>query len=290
MNVGTDFTGMDAPLFALDNLKINYCYKFASDINRYARMSVLANHNPEVMYEDVTMPRVLPKLDIYIAGFPCQAFSTAGKMLGEKDPRGNLFMYAYDTIIKTDPNYFILENVMGLVSNPYYTIIKNKLNKLEDYNIHYGIYNTKDYGIPQNRKRLYIVGVKKSIKDYVVPKHIEMVDIESIFTDSTEYHSFPPYILARMETLKYTKIINAAQQHAGSKITNPEICNTITAYNSMWCIKKHRRANITELLRLQGFPDTYIQSVSDSQLKKQIGNAMSVNVVQAILGELLTTK
>ena len=289
INYATDCSGMCAVSQALKDLGINSSYKFASEIDKYARKTLLENHSPEVLFEDITMPRVLPKLDLYVAGFPCQPFSLAGNRKSDNDPRGQIFYYVLDTIKKTDPNYFILENVSSIRSTSFFGVLQSKLSELADYNIDYTVYNTKDYGLPQNRPRLYIVGVKKYIGNYKVPSKVPMKPIGEILTISDAYNEFPPYILLRMETLKDTTIINANVQRVGSVITNKTICNTLTAHGDFWCIKNHRKANIIELLRLQGFPDNFKQVVSDTQLKKQIGNSMSVCVIKAIINSLITT-
>lgn len=286
LRIGTDCTGMDAPLFALRELGIKYIYKFGSEIDKYARKTIEANHMPEVLYDDMTAPRVLPKIDVYVAGFPCQPFSLAGKNKGSEDERC-IFEFVYDAIFKTEPDYFILENVPRLTSNKYYDIIKSKLSNLTEYNICYNLYNSKDYGIPQNRNRLFIIGIKKSLKTYEIPKFIPCRPIESFITVSNAHDEFPQYIIDRMDTLKDTTIINANVIRCGSKINRKDLCNTLTKNGDVWCIKEHRRANIRELLSIQGFPSDFIQVVSDSQLKKQIGNSMNVCVLKAIFKELL---
>jgi len=277
LNLGTDCSGICAASFALRELGLNYHYKFASEINTYARKSLIANHNPEIVYEDMTAPRVLPKIDLYISGFPCQPFSAAGKGLGPNDTRA-IFPCVLDAIFKTEPSVFILENVKRLTSfKEYFSWIINSLGSL-GYEVNYSIMNTSNYGIPQNRERIYIIGTKG--KKFKIPAHLPLRDH---YIEEAAPEEFPKYLLARHNTIKDTIFCNVNIQRIGSKITSPKLCNTITACGDVWFIPGNRKATINELLALQGFPIDFVKVVSNTQVKKQVGNAMSVNVVREIL-------
>lgn len=283
MNVGTDCTGMDAVGEALNNLGVKYNYKFASDINKFCRMSIEANHKPEILYEDMTIPRILPKLDLYVAGFPCQPFSSAGFGKGPKDSRC-IFPSVLNAIHKTEPKFFILENVKRIMSfKKYFNEIVKSLEAL-DYVVNHSVYNTKDYGIPQSRNRLYIIGVKKGLGTYKVPSHLPL--LPHFIEEIDNYDVYSNTVQDRYETIKDTTFCNVNIQRVGSVIRNKSLCNTITANGYVWCIARHRKATIQELLRLQGFT-SFKQVVSDSQIKRQIGNSMSVNVIQEIIKSCL---
>jgi len=277
IKLGTDCSGICAASFALRELGIDYEYTFASEIDPYARKSLIANHGPKVVYEDMTAPRVLPKIDLYISGFPCQPFSAAGKGLGPNDARA-IFPCVLDTIYKTEPSVFILENVKRLMSyKKYFSWIIESLSSL-GYEINYSVLNTSNYGIPQNRNRIYIVGMRG--KKFKIPAHLPLRDH---YTEKADPEEFPNYVLARHDTIKDTIFCNVNTQRIGSKIRDPKLCNTITAGADVWYIPGNRRATINELLALQGFPLDFVKVVSNTQLKKQIGNAMSVNVVREVL-------
>ncbi|KAI9316544.1 C-5 cytosine-specific DNA methylase-domain-containing protein, partial [Zopfochytrium polystomum] len=151
-------------------------HKWSCEIDKYARQSILANYHPEILYEDITKRdhTQLPDIDIYVCGFPCQPFSLMGKKYGTNDPRSNVMLHCIEVIKTKQPNMFILENVRNFRriedGKPYNHLI-NSLNELNIYNIYPMLLNTKDYGIPQNRKRIYIVGIKKDIQidDFNVP-------------------------------------------------------------------------------------------------------------------------
>jgi DNA (cytosine-5)-methyltransferase 1 len=182
LKVATDFSGIGSPEAALRRLKIPNENVFACEIDKYAKASYLELNNPKKFYDNITTRnhKEVEPLDLYVAGFPCQAFSYAGKRKGFADEtRGTLFFDVAEFIRANQPNCFILENVRGLVSHDkgktFQTIIdilsngggtvngQMGLDSIEDglgYHIYYQILNSKDYGIPQNRERIFIVGFK----------------------------------------------------------------------------------------------------------------------------------
>lgn len=298
LKIGTDCSGIEAPIQALDQMGIEYNHLFSSEIDKWARKSILANYNPKVLYDDMTQERDLPKLDIYVCGFPCQPFSMVGRRKGSKDERSNIFIHVINTIKKTKPKLFILENVRGIMSiekGQYFKKIKELLNELEEkngYKVNYWILNTKDYGIPQNRERLYIVG---SFLDLKVPEKIECKSIESyIDYTNTEKEEYSPTYMKKYDQFKDATFCTPGSLYIGNKYqVNPNYSSTITT-NDLWNIKLQRKATINECLALQGFPTTFdkndgykpfIKVVSNTQMRKQIGNSMSVNVLKAIFNE-----
>lgn len=182
LKVGTACSGIGSPEVALSQLGVNHEIIFACEKDKYARQTYLANFTPQNMYEDMTKHdwRV-HNVDLFIAGVPCQAFSLAGKRLGELDPRGLLFYDFYDYVKRQQPKFFIIENVKGLLSDSKGRTFDNWLKLLskdingqgqmiihEDsllYNVHWTILNTKDFGVPQNRERVFIVGIRNDLKD-----------------------------------------------------------------------------------------------------------------------------
>lgn len=190
LKIGTDFSGIGSPEEAIKELGIEHEVEFACEIDKHARKSYLANHKCKKMYEDITTRNhsEVEQLDLYVAGFPCQAFSIAGKQKGFEDVRGTLFFNVADFIRINQPKTFILENVKGLLSHDsgrtFQTIIdllsngggtvngQMSLDFFEDglgYHIHFQVLNTKEHGIPQNRERIFIVGFKES-RNYLFPK------------------------------------------------------------------------------------------------------------------------
>ena len=194
MKVGTDFSGIGAPETALKYLGINFESIFACDIDKYAKQSFLQLHKTQKFYNDITTRdhKEVEQLDLYIAGFPCQAFSMAGKRKGFEETRGTLFFNVAEFIKINQPKVFVLENVKGLLSHDsgktFQTIVdilsnnggtqngQISLDMFEDglgYNIYWQVLNTKNYGIPQNRERIFIVGFK-DFRQFSFPKPIEL--------------------------------------------------------------------------------------------------------------------
>lgn len=288
LKIGTDCSGIEAPIQALKNLNIPFIHEFSSEKDKYAYMSLEANYNPKIIYNDMTIDRKLPLIDIYICGFPCQPFSTAGKLLGSKDPR-NLFPYCIKTIKTCKPKIFILENVKGLTYKDYFKEIKKTLFELSDYKVYYNIFNTRHYGIPQNRERLYIIGfLKKHIKkEFEVPKKTEMKDINE-FIDQKNVGTKSIHKFYRKSVKKSQgTVIDLNYVNIVSSNSYINYCPTLMTGSYLWIPKLNRKATIKEYLKLQGFPENFKQVVSDSQLKKQIGNSMSVNVLEVIINECI---
>lgn len=286
IKIGTDCSGIEAPIQALTQMGIKFKHLFSSEINKFARKSILANYSPDVLYEDMTKPRELPKLDIYVCGFPCQPFSLAGKRLGSSDPRSNIFLHCVQTIVKCCPSLFILENVPGIMScnsGEYFKSIRISLSQLTDYNIDYQILNTKDYGIPQNRKRLFIIGTLKPLKKIGVPERVVCPDIDSYIDKTcTEQVEYCESYKKREHLFRDCSFVNIGLIYPGSNSpVNPLLCPTLNT-NRIWCHAMRRKATNGECLSLQGFPTNFKQVVSDTQMARQIGNSMSVNVLIAI--------
>ena len=195
LKVGTDFSGIGSPEAALKRLKIPHQNVFACEIDKFAKQSYLELNNPDTFYEDITTRNhsEVEQLDLYVAGFPCQAFSYAGKRKGFADEtRGTLFFDVAEFIRVNQPNCFILENVRGLVSHDkgrtFQTItdiLSNGGGSLNGqvgldtignglgYHVYYKILNTKNFGIPQNRERIFIVGFK-NWREFRFPKEFPL--------------------------------------------------------------------------------------------------------------------
>ena len=228
MKVGTDFSGIGAPEMALNYLGIEFESVFACEIDKYARQSFEQLHNPKKFYNDITTRnhKEVEQLDLYVAGFPCQAFSMAGKRKGFDEARGTLFFNVAEFIKENKPKTFILENVKGLLSHDngktFQTIIdilsngggtKNgqiSLDVFDDglgYHIYWQVLNTKNYGIPQNRERIFIVGFK-NFRDFSFPKPMELkLRLRDILQDNTnsKYYLSDKAIKGLMKREKFNK-------------------------------------------------------------------------------------
>jgi DNA (cytosine-5)-methyltransferase 1 len=196
IKIGTDFSGIGAPEQALKKLGVEHKCMFACDVDKYAKKSYLANYNPEVFYDDIKTRdhKNAPYVDLYVAGFPCQAFSIAGRRKGFEDTRGTLFFDLLQYLKEKKPKYFILENVKGLLSHDKgqtFNVIIDSLAKSVNkkirgglfsenqgenlgYHIYHKVLNTKNFGIPQNRERIFIVGFREDKHSFKFPKEIPL--------------------------------------------------------------------------------------------------------------------
>ena len=179
IKVGSDFSGVGAFNQALIRLGIKYKEVFACDMDKYARKTFIHNYGEPDYYPENVYDREIPteSLDIYMTSPPCQAFSLAGKRLGKNDKRGILFFNSLEFIEKNKPRFFIFENVKGLLSddggrtfNEWINLLGGKsvngnavMFSYEDsvpYHIYWQVLNAKNYGVPQNRERVFIIGIR----------------------------------------------------------------------------------------------------------------------------------
>ena len=179
IQIGSDFSGVGAFRQALMRSNIKHKTVFACDMDLYARESYMANYGEPQYYPFDVYDRKIPKrsLDIYMTSPPCQAFSLAGNRKGESDKRGVLFYNSHEFIVKNKPRYFIFENVKGLKSDAKGRTFQIWLDMLggksvngnpvifprEDatpYHIYHKVLNAKHYGVPQNRERVFIIGIR----------------------------------------------------------------------------------------------------------------------------------
>jgi DNA (cytosine-5)-methyltransferase 1 len=298
LRIGTDCSGIEAPIQALEQLGIPFQHVFCSDIDKYVIQSIKANYNPEIIFGDITEREIkdVPDIDIYICGFPCQTFSLAGDRKGFEDKRGNVFFKCLEVIQEKEPKIFILENVKGLLNHDKgntFQRIMSELESLDNYEVQWELLNTKDYGIPQSRNRVFIIGFRTDIQEepFSFPKPLELLSPLSSYVDNGDNSSsnVPPRIkkVDYMSKIPKDSLFVDFSLYGHSTFPNSDkICPCICRKSELWCVPKSRFANCREMLLLQGFPDNFKQVVSNTQLKRQIGNSMTVNVLKEIFKEL----
>jgi len=179
ITVGSDFSGVGAFNQALKRLGIEYNEIFACDMDKYARQTFVHNYGEPKYYPTNVYEREIPKesLDIYMTSPPCQAFSLAGKRLGKNDKRGILFFNSLEFIEKNKPRFFIFENVKGLLSDDNGKTFSEWVNFLGgksvngapvlfpyadavEYHLYWKVLNAKHHGVPQNRERVFLIGIR----------------------------------------------------------------------------------------------------------------------------------
>ena len=265
----------------------------------------------------------LPSHDLYIAGFPCQPFSTMGLREGVADRhgRGRIIKHIVAALSAKQPRAFILENVSGLAAahKATFTAILKTLKGIGGgiYAVEWRVLNTRDYGIPQNRKRLYIIGIRKNQQGqpskFVWPKPCPPKPLANLLKgDATGGRKREAAFRAKASAKTVQKLNQLLRKvrSAGGKPRSgrcPYIfdldgvkphamrgcCPCITRARGgagFYLPSRGRRLTLGERLRLQGLPQAYLrrrQGVSDRQLGMMIGNAMSGNVLTRLLARLL---
>lgn len=198
IRLATLFSGIGAIEYAFKRLNLKTEIVFASDIDKFAKESYFANYDIDEScwyndVKDVNGKKYKNKIDLLVGGSPCQSFSMVGKRKGLKDTRGTLF-YDFARIVKeSQPKVFIFENVKGLINHDKgntFDTIKATFDEL-GYRYFYQVLNAKDYGIPQHRERIFVIGFKDKSVEFEFPEPIDleykMQDFLEDFTDSKYY-------------------------------------------------------------------------------------------------------
>ena len=315
------FAGIGGFRIALQNLG-GKCL-FTSEWDEAAKKTYQINFG-EKPFGDITKEetkKYIPDdFDILCAGFPCQAFSIAGKRGGFEDTRGTLFYDVAEIIRRKTPKAFFLENVKGLRSHDKGKTLQTILNVLRNDLGYYvpepEIINAKDFGVPQNRERIYIAGFRKNlnINEFTYPKAISdkkvLEDIKESQTVSAKYYLSTQYL----KTLKEHKtrhenkgngfgyeiisddgIANAIVVGGMGRERNLIIDHRIDDFTPVTKIKGEvnregiRKMTPREWARLQGFPESFLIKVADASAYKQFGNSVAVPAIQATAQNILKT-
>ncbi|MBK9354941.1 MAG: DNA cytosine methyltransferase [Bacteroidetes bacterium] len=313
------FAGIGGFRLAMQNLG-GKCV-FTSEWDKEAQKTYRANFG-EIPFGDITKPYVknyIPDdFDVLCAGFPCQAFSIAGKRGGFDDTRGTLFFDVAEIIKKHKPKAIFLENVKGLRSHDKGKTLETILNVLRndlDYFVpEPQVINAKEFGVPQHRERIYIVGFLKDtgITTFEYPKptkkKVKFADIKEKKVPPTKYFLSTQYVQtlvnhkARHEgkgngfgyaIIPDDGIANAIVVGGMGRERNLVYDHRITDYTPTTHIKGTvnregiRKMTPREWARLQGFPDKYVIPVADASAYKQFGNSVAVPAIQATATKIL---
>ena len=276
---------------------------FTSEWDKYSKITYKANFGDEPQ-DDITKIKVqeVPRHDILLGGFPCQPFSNAGLKQGFDDTRGTLFFDVARIIDYRKPSMLLLENVKGFVNHDKGKTMKIVRETLEDlgYNVFYKVLNARDFGLPQNRERIYIVGLNKRKLGSIGFKFPEPTYKATRVGDILETKVDEKYTLSNKlwkghkrrlkehrakgngfgyslfnRDSKYTSTISARYYKDGSEIL-------IEQKN-----RNPRKLTPREAARLQGFPESFKIPVSDAQAYKQFGNSVAVPVIYAIARQMV---
>lgn len=277
---------------AFKKLNIKSECVFSSDIDKFAQQSYAANFE-ERPVGDITKVNAadIPDFDLLFAGFPCQAFSICGLRQGfEDDTRGTLFFDIARIIKEKKPKAFVLENVKNLASHDNGKTLATILSVLRDelgYYVDYKLLNALDFGLPQKRERIIIVG---ALKPFIMNWNFDkcsMKPLEEILETNVDLKHFAsPEIIKKRKSMHTAKAKPAIwhENKSGNISSYPYSCalRAGASYNYL-LVDGERRLTPREMLRLQGFPDEFKIVVSDTQTRKQAGNAIPVDMVAAVI-------
>jgi len=356
IRVASLFSGIGAFEQALKILGLKSKIVLACDNDQFVKKSFFANYEIEEKnwfndIQEVNGTKFKNKIDLLVGGAPCQSFSMVGKRLGLKDNRGNLTLHFIKKINEIKPKVFIFENVRALLSvdnGDAWKIIYNKFRQT-GYTFYYETLNAKNFGIPQNRERLFVIGfrnnqnfsfpqpikLKSTMQDYLEgqfdkkfylpPKGVAFVtknkNLKKKYTQvngkialcqkrNQQFNWHGDFIQVKKSDIKKYILSNKVKKYVlstGTKgfYSKPEIDLEIarplvstmhkmhrSGVDNYISLKKGKIRKLTprECLRLMGFPDTFKQVVSDTQLYRQTGNSIVVNIIIALLKEMDISK
>jgi|TARA_B110000902_G_C14255349_1_gene567647 DNA (cytosine-5)-methyltransferase 1 len=298
------FAGVGGIRLPFEELKGECVY--SSEIDKYAKLTYQSFYKevPDGDINEVT-PCEIPDFDLLLAGFPCQPFSQAGHKKGFNDTRGTLFFQIEKIIRCKMPKAFLLENVKGLKGHDKGRTFQVIMDTLESigYTVQAKVLAAKDFNLPQNRQRIYIVGFlnKSHAENFCFPKPIEkLIKLGDILEEKVD----PKYTISDKLWAGHQrrKKMHAERGNGfGYSLFNSdsEYVNTISARyykdgSEILIDQKNenpRKLTPLEAARLQGFPDQLVinaksAGVSDVQLYKQFGNSVAVNVIRHIAKEM----
>ena len=272
---------------------------FSSEWDEHAQRTYVHNFG-EMPAGDITKINEadIPDHDILLAGFPCQPFSIIGDKHGFEDTRGTLFFDIARILQHKQPVAFLLENVKQLFTHnkgKTFSIIRENLSKL-GYTTYHKILNALDFGLPQKRERIFIVGFREPLA-FTFPQGIKAYKSLSEILESD--HDVEPSLFAseRIRTSRYEKCGGEPffpsiwhENKAGNVSVLPFSCalRAGASYNYL-LVNGTRRLSSREMLRLQGFSEDFEIVGGQTQIRKQIGNSVAVPVIRAIAEKMLLT-
>jgi DNA (cytosine-5)-methyltransferase 1 len=273
-------------------------FVFSSEIDKNAQKTYYLNYK-EVPHGDITAidEADIPPHDIILAGFPCQAFSVAGHRKGFNDTRGTLFFDVARIAKYHKPKIIFLENVKGFVGHDKGRTFEVVKKTLEDmgYTLHYQVLNTKDFNVPQNRERIYIVAFLNDVKEFTFPEILEssktIHDFLDKKVDDKYYYNDKPLYEKIKDDVKSEDTMYQWRRHYVRENKN-NVCPTLTANmgtggHNVPIIKDKkgiRKLTPYECVRFQGFDKTFKfpKELALSHQYKQAGNSVTVTVIEEI--------
>lgn len=286
---------------------------WANDFDKFACQTYRANVGDQIVEGDIRLTKnQIPAHDILVGGFPCQPFSTLGKLQGFEDEmnRGTLFFEIMDIITKHDTKVVVLENVKNLINHDNGKTFARIKQELDDagYDVNAQILNSQDYGIPQRRNRIFIVAFNRryfKTGKFVYPDKEELkVTTQDLLDENVPEKYFltkklektilgmgtKGYMVKPTIDLPISKTLTATM-HKMHRASQDNYVTDYKNYNRN-VLEKEKRIAVRKLTpnecrQLQGFPNEWIQVVSDCQAYKQFGNAVTVDVAYKVACQVM---
>ena len=298
-----------------NNSELGFTCVGFSEVDKYATQIYKKQFPNHKEYGDVTKInwKTVQNFDVLVGGFPCQAFSIAGKREGFDDTRGTLFFEIAKCIREKQPSLLVLENVKGLLSHDKGQTFETILRTLDElgYDVQWQVLNSKNFGVPQNRERVFIIGHLrgesrpevfpigetngKDIIQFNKPTHsndrVYGKEGLSPTLNTMQGGNRQPFIVAS----RGRNVDNPSDRTPAAEVEQRLEPNTQGTTNTLTSVQKDnwlmensriRRLTPTECERLQGFDDNFTEGISDTQRYKCLGNAVTTNVVTAIFNKI----
>jgi len=275
------FAGIGSQVQALKNIGVEYEVIGISEIDKYAIKAYEQLHGKVNNFGDITKIESLPYCDLLTYSFPCQDLSIAGKQEGITEGNRSGLLLEVERLLDgltEKPKYLLLENVKNLISEKFYNQYQEWLNKLSGFGyVNYSmLLNAKDYGIPQNRERVFCVSIRKDVDNYfwIPEKHKLKFTIQELLKYNNDIYIWTSqsYGNSKFKHLMKNRSPSLIKSHSNLKIETLK-----------------RELTPRECFQLMGFKDEQfdkIEGISDSQLYKLAGNSIVVSVLEAIFSNL----
>jgi DNA (cytosine-5)-methyltransferase 1 len=269
IRVGTVCSGIEAPVVALRRMGLPFEHVFSCEIDADCRKVIGARFGPKMTFSDIGDVQDVGGLDVLVAGLPCQSFSHMGHRKGFEDNRGNLYVQFCRVLAMTRPEWFVMENVRNLLAHDGGRTFARIMDAVSGcgYEVDHKLLNSSEYGVPQNRERVYMVGRRGAMPLYTWPKPVAI-----------------RYTLNKVMGGKCEREM-AFTLRVGGRRSGYDNRHNWDEYKVDGAIVG---LDVMQACLLQGFPADFYDGIdlSDVAKFKQIGNAMTVDVVGAVMGNL----
>lgn len=290
---------------------------FSSEFNYHAQRAYELNFG-EVPFGDITKinTNIVPKHDILCAGFPCQPFSISGKMKGFEDTRGTLIYHVFKIIEEHKPEVVFLENVKHLVYHDNKRTLATIVQHLEElgYNVSKKVLNASDFGLPQNRERIIIIGHKEKKFDFSKIKKKKKAALKDFLDKENDFEFLAePYTILDEQKIQDSGLVFAGYRNktirkAGVRPGTEHLSRVHKQPNRIystegvhpalpsqessgrfwiWHEGKVRKLTIQECYRIMGFPDKFKLLNNKSELYKQIGNSVAIPMIKSVSEQII---